>query len=97
MEIKSTLLTLNYVRAGRLLLLALLEAPSLDEVLARVALVGLGAAGLAHLPRHVLTHLTPGVSADLAKTHNIYQQFICRNSIDGPWGHIVCPILWRPS
>ena len=84
MEIKSTLLTLNYVRAGRLLLLALLEAPSLDEVLARVALVGLGAAGLAHLPRHVLTHLTPGVSADLAKIHNIYQQFICRNSIDVP-------------
>ena len=64
------------VRAGRLLLLALLKAPGLGEVLARVALVGLRAAGLAHLSRHILTHLTPGVSTDLAKTHNIYQQFI---------------------
>ena len=48
-------------------LLTLLEAPGLREVLTRVALVGLGAAGLADLPGHVLTHLARGVSADLTK------------------------------
>ena len=71
--LKTPRLLVDVVGAGGLL--ALLEAPGDLEALAGVAEVCLGAGGLTHLPGHVLTHLAPWVTADLARIQ--YLSAIC--------------------
>ena len=71
--LKTPRLLVDVVGAGRLL--ALLEAPGDLEALAGVAEVCLRAGGLTHLPGHILTHLAPWVTADLARIK--YLSAIC--------------------